>query len=395
MGMEMSERVISEGIEALMKKISGVFSSVLGVTNARKYILGLMSGAERKNGWQMSESLGEKTPYRIQQFLYRGGWSAKDLRDAVREYATENIGDEEAVLVVDETGFLKQGKKSCGVKRQYSGTAGRVENCQIGVFLAYTSAKGHTLIDRELYLPEEWASDPERRRAAGVSEEVVFRTKPQMALEMLKRTYDSGIPFRWVTGDSVYGDFREIRAWCESVGKGYVLCVSGKEHVWIGCKQHRISKLLEQLEPEGWEAVSCGDGSKGERVYDWQLLRLNQPLQTDHKRYLLVRRNQSSGEMRAYVCFSHKDTLPNKLIEVAGMRWTVEDSFAETKSQVGLDHYEVRSYQGWYKHITLAMAAHALLTSLSFASTNRGDFQVRKASSSSLEAFKRGRGLLV
>ena len=393
--MEMSEGKISEGIEALMEKISGVFSGVLGVTNARKYILGLMSGAERKNGWQLSESLGEKTPYRIQQFLYRGGWSAKDLRDAVREYAAENVGDEDAVLVVDETGFLKQGKKSCGVKRQYSGTAGRVENCQIGVFLAYASAKGHTLIDRELYLPEEWASDPERRRAAGVPEEVVFRTKPQMALEMMKRTYDSQIPFRWITGDSVYGDFREIRAWCESVGKWYVLCVSGKEHVWIGSKQHRISKLLEQLEPEGWEAASCGDGSKGERLYDWQLLRLNQPLQADHCRYLLVRKNQSSGEMRAYVCFSPKDTLPNKLIEVAGMRWTVEDSFAETKSQVGLDHYEVRSYQGWYKHITLAMAAHALLTSLSFASTNRGDFQVRSASSSSLEAFKRGRGLLV
>lgn len=390
--MEFNEAQVKQEIERLFEEIKEVYKDRRGQENARKYIMGLLSGAERKNGWQLAEQLGEKTPYALQQFLYRGGWSAEELRDKLRGYVADTLGSPDGVLVVDETGFLKQGKKSCGVKRQYSGTAGRVENCQIGVFLSYASEAGHTMIDRKLYLPEEWASDAERRQEAGVPEDVVFETKPQMALAMLKHAYEAEVAFEWVTGDSVYGDFRDIRLWCESVGKGYVLCVSGKEHVWIGHRQYRVSKLLEGIDPDNWEEASCGDGAKGARIYDWQLMRINAP-QDGFCRYLLVRRSKTSGKMRAYACFAPENTPPRKLIEVAGMRWTVESSFAETKSQVGLDQYEVRSYCGWYRHITLACLAHALLTHMSQASSGQGLFQSRVTQASSLEAFKRGRGL--
>ncbi|MDL2318751.1 IS701 family transposase, partial [Eubacteriales bacterium OttesenSCG-928-A19] len=376
-------------------EIRGVFPSKSGEENARKYIIGLLSGAERKNGWQLAEVAGEKTPYALQQFLYRGRWDANRLRDKAREYVVETIGSPEGVLVVDETGFLKQGKKSCGVKRQYSGTAGRIENCQVGVFITYASDRGHTMIDRALYLPQEWIEDKARRKASGIPEEVVFQTKPQMALSMLKRAQEADIPFRWVTGDSVYGDFRGIRQWCETVGKSYVLSVSGKETLWIGYRQYRVGKLLEQLNPENWQEASCGDGSKGARVYDWQLMRINTPPVEGYARHLLVRKSKSSGKLRAYVCFAPADTPALKLIETAGTRWTVEDSFAETKSQVGLDQYEVRSYDGWYKHITLACVAHALLTHISSITSNGGSFQRYDPANSSLEAFKRGRGLHV
>ena len=390
--MEYREGQDEEEIKKLLEGIKGVYKDRRGQENARKYILGLLSGAERKNGWQLAEQLGEKTPYALQQFLYRGGWNADELRDSVRDYVVKAIGSADGVLVVDETGFLKQGKKSCGVKRQYSGTAGRVENCQIGVFLTYASGHSHTIIDRDLYLPEEWVSDAERRKAAGVPEEAAFQAKPEMALAMLQRTYKADVPFAWVTGDSVYGDCRDIRQWCEGVNKSYVLCVSGKEHLWVGFEQHRVSKLLEELDPKKWEEASCGDGAKGARVYDWQIMKINTP-QEGFCRYLLVRRSKTSGKMRAYACFAPERVTPKKLIEIAGMRRTVEDSFAEAKSQVGLDQYEVRSYYGWYKHVTLACAAHALLTHMSLSSSDQGLFQSHVAQASSLEAFKRGRGL--
>jgi SRSO17 transposase len=271
------EKQCREEMDKLMDQIGPVFATISGREQAKKYILGLMSPIERKNGWQMAESLGQKTPYAIQQFLYRGQWSADQLRDCMRTYVKEGLGDPEAVLVVDETGFLKQGKKSCGVMRQYSGTAGRVENCQVGVFLTYTSSQGFTMLDRRLYLPKEWAEDKQRCLAAGVPEEVEFQTKPQIALEMIQEAVKAGVPFTWVTGDSIYGDFRDIRMWLESEGKQYVLCVSGKEDVWRGLKQHRVSRLLEGLPEEGWIRDSAGEGSKGERLYDWMLLHLNPP----------------------------------------------------------------------------------------------------------------------
>jgi len=335
MNGQTEEKWVKEELETLMEKVSQVYAGTPGREQAKKYVLGLLSPIERKNGWQMAECLGEKTPYALQQFLYRGRWKADTLRDRLREYVSERLGETEGVLVVDETGFLKQGKKSCGVIRQYSGTAGRIENCQVGVFLSYASAKGFTMLDRRLYMPREWMDDPERCKAAGVPKGTLFQTKAQMALTMIKETAQAGVPFAWVTGDSVYGDYRDIRIWLEAQNKGYVLSVSGKEHVWIGFYQHRISALLKELPDEGWTRESAGDGSKGQRLFDWLLIALNQPPEKGWRRHLLVRRSIAKpDELRAYVCYAPMDTPLKQLIRIAGTRWTIETSFAD-----GSSHY--------------------------------------------------------
>lgn len=386
----------------IMVRISGVYKSESGFRNAKKYINGLLSPAERKNGWQMSEEIGESTPYKMQQFLYRGSWNADELRDCTREYIRGEISEEDGVLVLDETGFLKQGKKSCGVARQYSGTAGRIENCQIGVFLTYAGSKGNAMIDRRLYMPEEWTKDELRRAAAGVPKEVKFQTKPNMGLEMLKEAYAAGFPFTWVTGDCIYGDFRDIRFWAEEVKKQYVMSVSGKEYVWIGFKQHKIGTLLKKIPEEAWFEESCGHGSKGERIYAWYMTEVNSPDGTGCKRWLLVRRNISKpDEMRAYICYAPENTSASEFIRVAGTRWTVETCFAESKSEVGLDQYEVRSYDGWYKHITLVCLAHAFLTVLknrhhiilNSENPDFEDFSEIVPTEHSLADFKKKRGL--
>ena len=375
-------------------RIAKVFPSEPGFRTAKKYIQGLLSPIERKNGWQLAEALGDTTPYSLQQFLYRGGFSADMLRDELRGYVNDKLGDDDGVIIADETGFLKQGKMSCGVKRQYSGTAGRVENCQVGVFLSYVSSKGHALIDRKLYIPKEWFDDPQRCRKAGIPEEAVFETKPKMALEMIQEATAAGVLYRWVAGDSVYGDYRAIRSWLEEQRKCYVLCVSGKEYIWEGLKQTRVSDIVKNLANDNWVEASCGDGSKGIRIYDWQVIAVNPPLAAGWERCLLVRRSKTDPEdMRAYACFSPEGTPIEKLVQIAGTRWTVECCFAESKSEVGLDQYEVRSYDGWYKHITFACLALALLTVLSCESLDKATIQQHGPSSSSLEAFKKGRGL--
>jgi len=297
--------------------------------------------------------------------------------------------------VVDETGFLKQGKRSCGVKRQYSGTAGKVENCQIGVFLTYASHKGHTPIDRRLYIPKDWFDDKERCNKAGVPKTVKFQTKPEMALEMVKQATAAKICYSWVTGDCVYGDYDALRLWLEEQHKGYVFCVSGKEYLEFGGQRVSVGSILKTLKAERWFLASCGDGSKGVRVYDWQLLEVPTPSIDDWKRHLLVRKSKSSGDLQAYVCFAPKEVSFQKLVWVAGVRWTVECCFAESKSLVGLDEYEVQSYFGWYKHITFACLAHALLTYLSSMSLGAGSFQQHVLLSCSLDGFKKKRGLHV
>ena len=308
----------------------------------------------------------------------------------------EKLGDDDGVLVVDETGFLKQGKMSCGVKRQYSGTAGRIENCQIGVFLTYASVKGHAAIDRRLYIPEDWFSDPARCRKAGIPERVSFQTKPKMAFEMIQEASAAGVSYKWVTGDCVYGDYRTIRVWLEDAHKCYVLCVSGKEYIQDGWKRVSVSSVLGNLDEDRWFEASCGDGSKGARIYDWQALELHTPFIEGWKRYLLVRRSKTNpDELRAYICFAPEDTSIVEFIQIAGVRWTVERCFAESKSQVGLDQYEVRSYAGWYKHITFACLALALLTYLSYNSLDKMTIAQHNPSSSSLDEFKKGRGLRV
>jgi len=388
---EMDSRYIE-----LMNRIAPVFPSEPSFANAKKYMQGLLSPIERKNGWQMAEAVGEARPYSLQQFIYRGKFDADRLGNKLREYVNDTLGAEDGVMIVDETGFLKQGKMSCGVKRQYSGTAGRIENCQIGVFLTYASEKGHAPIDRRLYIPQDWFADWERCRKAGVPETATFQTKPQMALEMIQSATEAGISYKWVTGDCVYGDYRTIRLWLEEQRKCYVLCVSGKEYLQIGWKQVSVSSVLKGLDENRWFEASCGDGSKGARIYDWQVLEIGfEPMEGWNRRFLVRRSKNDPTELRAYVCFAPDDTPIEKLVQIAGTRWTVERCFAESKSEVGLDQYEVRSYSGWYKHITFACLTLALLTVISCNSLDKLTIQQHNPSSSSLDEFKRGRSLRV
>ena len=401
MDMQYVKETLEEELRLLMGKIEVCYADNRGREHAKKYITGLLSPVERKNGWQLAEARGDKTPYAIQQFLFRGRWSADELRDRLGGYVRERLGDEDATLIVDETGFLKKGKKSAGVMRQYSGTAGRVENCQVGVFLNYYTAKGFALMDRELYLPQEWMKEKddeaaERRLGAGIPKGTEFKTKPQMALEMLKRAHEAGTPFSWVTADSLYGDFGGISEWLESIAKGYALAVSGKAYVWQGERQRKVGEMLESLPEKGWRRISAGKGTKGERYYDWYTCELNRPPLEGWKKLLLVRRSVSDpGDMRAFICFCPEGAAVKKLVRVAGSRWTVEQSFEETKGEVGLDHYEMRSYEGWYKHITLACCAHALLAVIKNRVNGDEDFQkaITPETGDSMREFKKKRKL--
>ena len=394
--MEITTRDFDTEYNNQMNRFGTVFFSEPGYQMFIRYVKGLLGTSARKNGWQLAEYLGETTPYNIQQFIYRGRFSADALRDINRTYVAEKLGEADGVLIVDETGFLKQGKKSCGVKRQYSGTAGRVENCQIGVFLTYASKKGHSPIDRRLYIPEEWAKDTSRRNEAGIPETLIFQTKPQMALEMIQEATAADVPYGWVSGDCVYGDYTDMRQWLEINHKGYVMSVSGKAYVWQGFTQNSIGSIMKNLPEEGWFEASCGDGSKGARLYDWITVDINPPALEGWKRTLLIRRSKTAPEeLRAYICFAPEGTPNYKLIEIAGTRWTVETCFKESKSEVGMDQYEIRSYGGWYKHITLSLIALALLTVLSSQSLDTKSIQQHNPSTSSLEAFKKGRNLRV
>ena len=333
---------------------------------ALDYLKGLLSPVERKNGWQLAEQAGDATPDGVQRLLSTYVWDADLVRDDLRSYVVEHLGETDGVLVVDETGFLKKGTKSVGVQRQYSGTAGRIENCQIGVFLTYATAHGRVLLDRELYLPQGWAGDGERRREAGVPEEVAFQTKPQLARELLERAVAAGVPFRWVTGDEVYGNSRDLRLWLESAGIPHVLAIKSNEKLGVltdkGPRQVRADQLASQVEESGWVRLSVGNGAKGPRVYDWTRVGIR-PLREPGKGYwLLARRSIAQPEELAYyVCFGPANTTLEDLVQVAGTRWTIEECFEEAKGQVGLDQYEVRKWEGWYRHITLAMLAHAYL----------------------------------
>lgn len=354
----------TEDFSALVTRIGPRFARAEARGHAADYLQGLLSHTERKNGWQLAETVGDATPYGIQQFLYRAAWDPDAVRDDLRAYVVEHLGDPQGILVIDETGFLKKGEKSVGVQRQYSGTAGRRENCQIGVFLTYASPRGHTFLDRALYLPASWTDDRDRCRAAGIPDEVAFATKPAQAQAMLERALDAGVPAAWVTADSVYGDVKYLRVWLEARPIGYVLAVSGKDTVWeAGWRQRRIGAYLAEPPPEGWARLSAGDGAKGPRYYDWLRLPLAAPLVAGWQRWVLLRRSVADPtEITAYVCFCPAGTTLADLVQVAGARWTVEICFEAAKQEVGLDQYEVRSWTGWYRHVTLACLAHAFLT---------------------------------
>jgi SRSO17 transposase len=397
----------TEELEAVGERLSVHFARSEVRQRAKDYLHGLLSGAERKNGWQLAEVAGNATPYGLQHLLGRANWDADAVRDDLREYVLEHLAGDESCLVVDETGFIKKGDKSVGVKRQYTGTVGKRENCQVGVFLAYASERGQAFIDRQLYLPEEWIEDKERRERAGVPEDVGMRTKPHLAKEMLGRALKAGVKARWVVADSVYGDSRRLGMFLEEREQPYVLALSGKAYVWAGFYQHRVSTLLDaltegelpsaQAEEEGWKCLSAGDGSKGPRLYEWLRLPLNPPMQEGFQRWLLVRRSiEDPDELSAYTVFAPENTTLEALAKVAGSRWRVEIAFEEAKGEVGLAHYEVRSWRGWYRHITLALFAHAFLASIraegvDIESSQKG--APKPEDTNSLLTFKRSRGL--
>ena len=365
---------------------------------ALAYLRGLLSPAERKNSWQLAEVSGDATPDGLQHLLRRALWDPEAVRDELRRYVVQHLGDAAAVLVIDETGFLKKGRHSAGVARQYSGTAGRIENCQIGVFVGYASRHGHTLLDRELYLPAEWTNDRARCQQAGIAADRGFATKPALAKEMLQRTLAAGVPARWVTGDSVYGDDRRLRMWLEAQPQAHVLAVSGKEYVWLDVRQRQVKTILAALPTEGWTRLSAGEGAKGPRWYDWRWLPLAEPLEPNWRRWLLVRRSVSdSQDLQAYVVFAPQETPLAEVVRVAGTRWTIEQLFEAAKGDVGLDHDEVRSWTGWFRHLTLAMWALALLTVLragAIALEALKKSLPSRTEDSSLAVFKARRGLI-
>jgi SRSO17 transposase len=350
------------GLDALHARIASRFRRAEARERAKRYLAGLLDQVERKNGWQLAEHLGESGPQGVQRLLNAAEWDENAVRDDLRSYVTEHLGAPDGVLIVDETGFLKKGTKSVGVQRQYSGTAGRRENCQIGVFLSYASSKGRTFLDRELYLPQTWADDPERRREAGVPPEVRFATKPNLATRMLERAFAAGVPAAWVTGDEIYGDATDLRRCLEEGSHPYVLAVSCSHPLWCEGIQERADALIASRSDEIWGTLSCGAGSQGERLYDWACIELPSEHASSMAQWLLVRRKRSDPTELAYFrAFGPAATPLEDLVRVAGMRWAIEESFEEAKGSMGLDQYEVRKWTAWYRHMTLALLAHAYL----------------------------------
>jgi SRSO17 transposase len=331
-----------------------LFTQERVAASAGLFLDGLLGEERRKTGWMRAEAAGDPGPWRQQAILGRGRWDAEALRDIVREYVVEHLADAEAVLVVDETGFLKQGKASCGVSRQYTGSAGKITNCQIGVFAAYVSRHGHAFIDRALYLPQVWTSDPARMAGAHVPPDTGFATKPALALAMIDRAIAAGVPFAWVTADTVYGT-GDVEMALRRAGTGYVLGVSATSQFnsW-GAKPPvagTAAEIAGNLDPSAWHPLSAGAGSKGERVFDWAYLELadleaaeyNQTLSGVWTRGLLIRRNVADGEMAFFTTWCPAGTGMETLAAVEGRRWVIEDGFETAKNELGLDHNETRS----------------------------------------------------
>jgi SRSO17 transposase len=355
------------GLEEVHARIAPRFARSEPRQRVLAYVRGLLAPVERKNSWTLAERAGEPSPDGMQRLLAAADWDADAVRDDVRDYVIEHLGSPQGVLVVDETGFLKKGTKSAGVARQYSGTAGRIENSQVGVFLAYATAAGRTFLDRELYLPKAWTEDRGRCREAGVPDGVEFATKPELAMRMLTRALDAGVPAGWVTGDEVYGQHYRLRASLEQRRMPYVLAVPVNQHVIATIDNKivecRADALIATLPVQAWKKISAGPGAKGPRLYHWARAVIR-PLEDSGMGYwLLARRSLSDPtDLAYYLCHGPANTALRELVRVAGARWAIEESFQTAKGEVGLDQYQVRRFDSWYRHITLAMLAHAFLT---------------------------------
>lgn len=356
-------------LSALKARIGPVFRRSELRETAGAFLDGLLSGVERKTGWLMAEQAGLDHPARMQALLGRSRWEADALRDQVRAYVLEALGDPDGVLVVDETGFVKKGAHSVGVARQYSGTAGRVENAQIGVFLSYASRFGQALIDRRLYLPDAWAGDGERRMKAGVPESVAFATKPALARDLVAAALDAGARCAFVLADALYGSDSQLRRMLEDRAQPYVLAVRSNHHLRVldgwALVQTDPATMADDLPPEAWAVHAAGEGAKGMRLYDWARIPLPWTSPEGFERALLIRRSRRDPERRAYyLVFCPTGTTLAELAGVAGLRWTIEECFLRAKDDLGLDHCEARSWHGWHRHMSLVMAAAAFLARL-------------------------------
>jgi SRSO17 transposase len=346
---------------------------------ARKYLRGLMAPLERRNGWTLAEQAGDDTPDSMQALLCSPCFDRDAVRDKVRTALVEAIGDDGGVLVADETGFIKKGKGSAGVQRQYTGTTGKVDNCQIGVFLAYHTRHGRALIDRELYLPRSWTGDRDRCLRAHIPGEVEFATKPEQARSMLERAVQAKVPFAWFTADEAYGQNRALREWCEEKDIAYVMATRKDHEVASGLHTtSRVDHLIGKVRAGAWRRMSCGDGAHGPRVYDWVSVPIRAEFPHERRGWVLARRNISTGELAYYVCFGPRGTRLRTLVATAGARWAVEESFQTAKNEVGMDQYQVRRYDAWYAHITLAMTAAAFLTIIRATEAVTGKPSIRR-----------------
>jgi SRSO17 transposase len=365
----------ASSLREVKRRIRPLFTQERVAVSAGRFLDGLLGPERRKTGWMRAEAAGDPGPWRQQAILGRGRWEADALRGLVREYAVETLAEPDAVLVIDETGFLKQGKASCGVARQYTGSAGKITNCQIGVFAAYVSRHGHAFIDRALYLPKAWTDDPARLASAHVPPGVGFATKPRLALAMIGRAIAAEVPFAWVAADSVYG-VGEVETALRRAGKGYVLGVNATHpfNSWTGkpAVAGTAEAIARGLDPAAWRRLSAGEGTKGPRLHDWAYLELadleaaeyGDGLSGPWTRGLLVRRSIADGELTFFATWCPAGTGIATLVRVEGHRWAIEDGFETAKSELGLDHNETRSWHGWHRHVSLVMLAFAMLAAI-------------------------------
>jgi SRSO17 transposase len=365
----------ASSLRDVKERMRGLFSQERSAMNAGAFLDGLLGEERRKTGWMRAEAAGDPGPWRQQELLARDRWDADALRDVVRDYVVEHLADEDAVLVVDETGFLKQGKASCGVARQYTGSAGKITNCQIGVFLSYVSRHGHAFIDRALYLPKAWTEDPTRLKAAYVPSGVGFATKPQLASRMISHAMAAAVPFNWVAGDTIYG-VGDIERDLRQASKGYVLGVDSAHVFRSWGKPRRLAgtaaEIAKGLQPSDWKRLSAGEGTKGPRLHDWCYLELadldaeefNEANHGLWTRGLLIRRHITDGDLAYFTTWCPAETSIETLVKIEGRRWAIEDSFETAKNEFGLDHNETRSWHGWNRHVSFVMLAFAMMAAI-------------------------------
>jgi SRSO17 transposase len=376
-----------DAFSEVIDRIAPRFARYEPLRHAASLMQGMLSGLEKKNCWTIAEHRGLKNPHGLQHLLSRAEWDADAVRDDLRSYVVEHLGHDEGILVLDETGDLKKGSHSVGVQRQYTGTAGRIENSQVAVYLTYAAPRGHAFIDRALYLPKGWTDDAQRRADARVPTDVHFATKPALAGQMITRAVAAGVPASWVAGDEVYGADPALRATIREHGLGYVLQIAANRQVPTATGPVRVDQLAARLPKRAWQKRSAGTGSKGHRYYSWAWVEIlpeadpthtqandhdaNPDASPDGRHHVLIRRNDTTGELAYHRCYSPHPVPLATLVNVAGQRWRIEESFQAAKGLTGLDQHQVRTWTSWHRWTTLAMLAHAFLTVATAAERRR------------------------